>query len=140
MFSSFNRFYQKTKETKRCSVKSSTMYKKHFILIVYFLLSKNQNSVRPVFAVARKSFFSTQKRNFFFLFSFFYHLIRVIKSEICYKMQREKLYYLHSKAYCNNFQKTRNAVLPIFARSKFGRSKFCPFSKQKVRLKKGGLM
>ena len=124
MFSSSNRFYLKTKATTRCSVKSSTIYKKYFILIVYFLLSKSQNSARPSFRRCEKSFFFYTKEKFLLSSFIFYHPIRFIKSEIYYKMQREKLYYLHSKAYCNGFQKTQNAVLPIFAWSKFDRSKF----------------
>ena len=101
---------------------------------VLFVLKKKQNSVGPVFAVAKKSFFSTQTRNFLFLISYFYHLIRFIKKEIYHNIQREKLYNLHSKAYCDCFQKKQNSVWPIFARSKSGRSKFCPFWKQKVQL------
>ena len=46
---------QKTKYITRCSVESSTTFKVKFILIVYFLPTEKQNSVRPIFAAPKKS-------------------------------------------------------------------------------------
>jgi len=58
-------YSKEIKYTTRCSVKSSTIYKLKFIVIVYFLFSKkSQNSVRPMFAVAK-----TDRTEFRVLFS-----------------------------------------------------------------------
>jgi hypothetical protein len=50
-------------------------------------------------------------------------------------MQREKLYNLHNKAYCNYeifvFKNNQNSVRLIFAIAKAHREKFCCFLKTK---------
>ena len=107
-FASSSTFHQ---YTKRCSVKSSSIYKVKCILIVHFFFQKKGNSVRPIFAVAEKKHFCCLR----FLTSCFYHLIYLRKKRKLYqKMQREKLYNLHCKVYCNCFNKDiKNAVKPI---------------------------
>ena len=58
--------------------------------------------MRPVFTVAKKSFFPTQTRNFFFLISSFYHVIRFIKNLVYHEVQLEELYNLHRTVYFNS--------------------------------------
>ena len=57
---------KKTKCTTTCSVKSSTIYKVKLFLCT-FSFQKKQNSMRPVFDVAKRSSF-TWTRNPFFSF------------------------------------------------------------------------
>ncbi len=69
------------------------------------VFKKQYNSVRSVFDVAKKSFFSTEMKSFLFLISYFYHLICFIKKEIYHKMQREKLCNFVNTVCCGCFQK-----------------------------------
>jgi len=91
-----------------------------------FCFLKKQNSVRPVSPLRKKSFFSKQTRNFFFLTSSFYHRIHFIKKEIYHEMQREKLYNLQRTVYfncvrfvfkilCDQFSPLRKLIAQNFA-------------------------
>ncbi len=53
------------------------------------------------------------------------------KNKMHHKMQREKLYNLHSNGYCNCFQKEKNSVLSIFAMPKIWSLKTLPILKTK---------
>ena len=61
---------QKTKYTTRCSVKSSTIYKLKFILIVYFLFSKKSKTLCNQFLLLWKTRFFTRTRIPFSYFTF----------------------------------------------------------------------
>jgi len=113
-----------TKYIKRCSVKSSSIYKVKCILIVHFFFKKRE-ILCDQFSPLQKIHFCCLR----FLISCFYHLICLRKKSNLYQeMQREKLYNLHGKAYCNSFNKNiKNAVESIFIR-------FSPVQKQNLKL------
>ena len=70
---------------------------------VLFVFKKKQNSARPTFVVAKKTFFFEYEISLL-LIDLMYHIIYLLKkkNKIYHKMQREKLYYLGNKAYLNS--------------------------------------
>jgi len=57
------------------------------------------------------------------------------RNKIHHEMQREKLYNLHSKAYCNCFKKRKILCDQFLQCSKSGSSRLCIFWKQDVQLR-----
>jgi hypothetical protein len=116
-------------------MKSSTIYKLKFILIVYFLFSKKAKLCATNFRHCEKNDFFTRTRIPFSYFIFLSpNMFSLKNNKIYHKMQCEKLYNLQTKVYFNcilfMFKNTPNSVRSVFATAKIGHTAF--FFKQEV--------
>ena len=122
--------FNKTKYTIRCSVKSSTIYKLKFILIVHFLFSKKVKLCATNFCYCEKIIFLRKREFLFFYFIFVSpNMFSLKKNKIYHKMQREKFYSLQRTVYFISvlfmFKKTPTSVRSVFVMARIGRTAFC---------------
>jgi hypothetical protein len=95
--------------------KPYNLHKTTYLVVVLFVFRLDKILATKLPSCEKDNFLDTWQIKFLLFHRSITKIVYQKRNKIHHKMQREKLYNLHSKAYCNCFQKEENSVWSVFA-------------------------
>ncbi len=107
----------------------------HFV-VVLFVSRLDKILTIKLSSCEKDNFFDTWQIKFLLLHRSIMKIFYQKRNKMHHKMQREKLYNLHSQAYCNCFQNEENSLWQVFVILKIGSFKILSILKTRSRTAK----